>query len=154
MPKITALIHTLNHERVLGRALESLRPSDELLIVDHGSTDETLAIAREYGATIQRATTADAVVSEAASNEWLFCLSPLEALTEHLEASLFEWKLSDPAPHKSFAVELGEEASGHWQPLGFATRLVTRSYPRWREAYPCDDPTAPRLEGMLLRFRE
>jgi glycosyltransferase involved in cell wall biosynthesis len=37
MPQLTALIHTHNDELRLGRALESLRPCDELLIFDHGS---------------------------------------------------------------------------------------------------------------------
>ena len=51
MPPITGL-QTHNDARHLGRALESLRPCDEILILDRGSTDHTLRVAREYGATI------------------------------------------------------------------------------------------------------
>ncbi len=53
MPPITAFLHTHNDARHLGRALESLRPCDEILIIDHGSTDSTLRVAREYGAAIR-----------------------------------------------------------------------------------------------------
>ena len=54
MPPITALLHTSNDGLRLGRALETLLPCAEILIVDHHSTDDTLRIVREYGAHILR----------------------------------------------------------------------------------------------------
>ena len=47
---ITALIITLNGERLLDRCLESLSFCDRILIVDSFSSDATERIAREYGA--------------------------------------------------------------------------------------------------------
>ena len=47
--KITATIITLNEERNIARAIESLRCSDEILIVDSGSVDRTVELARETG---------------------------------------------------------------------------------------------------------
>jgi glycosyltransferase involved in cell wall biosynthesis len=41
MAKLTALVHTHNDERRIGRAIESLRACDEILVIDHGSTDDT-----------------------------------------------------------------------------------------------------------------
>src|ERR1700722_12016172 len=52
MPSITARLHTSNSGFHLGRSLETLHPCAEILIVDHQSHDETLRIAREYGARI------------------------------------------------------------------------------------------------------
>src|SRR5215813_4464897 len=50
--KITALIHAQDNERSLGRALDSLRPCDEVIVVDHGSKHETAKVAREHGAKV------------------------------------------------------------------------------------------------------
>lgn len=47
---LTAVIITLNGERLLGRCLDSLAFCDRLLVVDSFSTDQTEAIARERGA--------------------------------------------------------------------------------------------------------
>src|SRR3989338_10280947 len=45
-------ILTLNSGKTLRRCLESLKNVAEIVICDGNSTDDTLAIAREYGATI------------------------------------------------------------------------------------------------------
>jgi glycosyltransferase involved in cell wall biosynthesis len=52
MPTITALLHTENDALRLGRCLETLYPCDHILVVDHGSRDSTVSIAREYGASV------------------------------------------------------------------------------------------------------
>ena len=52
MPKITALLHTHNDAMRLGRALDSLRPCDEVLIIDDNSEDNTSRVAHENGAHI------------------------------------------------------------------------------------------------------
>lgn len=52
-PKISLCMIVRNEERVLGECLRSARPwVDEILLVDTGSTDQTVEIAAEYGATI------------------------------------------------------------------------------------------------------
>ena len=50
--KITATIITLNEERNIARAIESLRCCDEILIVDSGSTDRTVELAENLGARV------------------------------------------------------------------------------------------------------
>ena len=47
MPSITALLHTENDALRLGRALETLYTCDDILIVDYGSRDATVRVARE-----------------------------------------------------------------------------------------------------------
>jgi glycosyltransferase involved in cell wall biosynthesis len=151
MPKLTALIHTHNDELRLGRALESLRPCDELLILDHGSQDGTANVAREYGARLLPA--ADAGLGSA-GHDWILCLLPTEALSEALEASLFEWKMAEHAPASAFSLTVREQAGDQWLSHQPTTRLVNRQIRPWTGSLPADDPQAQLLAGDLLRFRE
>lgn len=151
MPPLTALIHTHNDELRLGRALESLRPCDELLIFDHGSQDGTAAVAREYGARLLLA--ADAELRRA-KHDWILCLLPTEALSEGLEASLFEWKLAEHAASDAFSMALREQAGDEWLSHPPTTRLLNRQARRWTSQLPSDDPLAQLLAGDLLRFRQ
>ena len=78
MPPFTALLHTKNDALRLGRALETLVPCGEILVVDHHSADATGRIAREYGA---RLVAADSQANpqrylELARFDWIFCLDP------------------------------------------------------------------------------
>ena len=50
--KISATIITYNEERNLPRALESLRCADEIVVIDSGSTDRTVEIAKNLGARV------------------------------------------------------------------------------------------------------
>ena len=47
-----AIVICLNEERKIGRCLASLGWVDELVVVDGGSTDGTVLIARTHGATV------------------------------------------------------------------------------------------------------
>ncbi len=50
MPSVSVLVLTYNEEANLPACLESVRWSDDLHVVDSGSTDRTQEIAREFGA--------------------------------------------------------------------------------------------------------
>src|SRR5690242_11122498 len=106
MPKITAIIHTKNDALRIGRALDSLRACDEVLIVDHGSDDDTGKIAREHGSHVENAVpgVSHGTYLVDAKHDWILCLLPSESLSDGLEASLFEWKEKDPGDATGFAV--------------------------------------------------
>ena len=157
MPPITAFLHTRNDARHLGRALESLRPCDEILIVDHGSTDSTLRVAREYGAIIRNSGPTSSIAEHLAQarHEWILCLLPTETLTESLEATLFEWKLYNPADIaqiSSAAVVVKDEAKNSGAETVTSTRLVPKGWKRWDGPLPQHDPRSTLLQGHLLRF--
>ncbi len=155
MPPISAILHTLNDGLRLGRALETLRPCDELLVIDHGSTDQTLRIAREYAATIRTASQSAVDPLQWARHDWLFCLLPSESLSEALEATLFEWTLKDArevieVPAASLGVR--EETERGWSQAQRATRLIPRTWSLWAGQLPAFDARAAMLQGDLLRF--
>lgn len=157
MPAITALLHTENDALRLGRALETLRPCDEIVVVDHGSHDATLQIAREYGARMLpfRSGAAPSQYLQSVRHEWILCLDPRESLTEGLEASLFEWKSELPlqVTGVAFSVFLREETAGGWISIPSPqTRLIPRGWNSWKGYLPAADPSAPAMEGELLRF--
>jgi glycosyltransferase involved in cell wall biosynthesis len=151
MVRLTGLIHTHDDGARLGRTLESLRPCDDLIVVDHGSSDDTLRVAREYGARLVplSAGGSDEVLR---ASEWILSVLPTEALTEGLEAALYEWKLGNPRPEDAFAVDIREERDGEWSPVGVSTRLVSRIASDWRRELPPARNPAALLDGILLRF--
>jgi glycosyltransferase involved in cell wall biosynthesis len=161
MPAITALLHTRNDALSLGRALETLLPCDEIVVVDHGLNYATRRIAREYGARVVSASP-DITPSRClhfARHDWILCLEPRESLTEALAASLFEWKAewkpqSQSLPETTaFSVFLREETSDGWQTNPTPqTRLVPRTWSHWQGLLPATEPSAVTLEGALLRF--
>ena len=153
MPTITALLHTHNDGLRIGRALEMLFPADELLIVDHGSWDATLEIAREYGARVLPATLGLKSL-ESVRGDWILALDPRESITEALAASLFEWKFEAiPTDVRAYSIFRREETPTGWIENPTAqTRLVRADWNRWVSHLPEPDPTAVTLEGELLHF--
>jgi cellulose synthase/poly-beta-1,6-N-acetylglucosamine synthase-like glycosyltransferase len=157
MPTLTALVHTQDDAPRLGRALETLLPCDEILVVDHGSQDATRRIAREYGARVAAAVTG-AVPSQwsrIARCEWILCVEPSESLTEALVASLLEWKSRSHglSGGSAFSLYLREETSDGWREHPTPqTRIVPREWSRWQGRLPAPEPGAIALEGALLRF--
>jgi hypothetical protein len=158
MPPITALLHTANDALRLGRALETLLPCDEILIVDHDSADATRHIAREYGARIVAA--ADHARAshylDLARNDWIFCMVPSESLTESLQASLFEWSATPPqtvAGAPPFSICIRQQVGDAWQDFPvLETRLIPRGWNRWSGRLPAHEPSAIALQGELLLF--
>ncbi|MDQ1387707.1 MAG: hypothetical protein QOF56_1161 [Acidobacteriaceae bacterium] len=162
MPPITALLHTANDGLRLGRALETLLPCSEILIVDHDSADATRRIAHEYGARMVAADgdAAGTDYLDLAHHDWIFCLEPGESITESLQASLFEWAAlpsyditGGVAGGRAFSVCVREQIRKSWMELPVPeTRLIPRGWTRWRGRLPAHEASAIRLEGELLRF--
>src|SRR5437764_14604353 len=121
MPKISALIHT-NHDDAhrLGRTLESLRCCDEILVVDHSPGKDTEKISHQYGATFKQSIVGvdDGAYAFDCRHDWIFCLLPNETVSEALEATVLEWKHSDPEKIPGYAISIREQRQEGWQELG------------------------------------
>jgi glycosyltransferase involved in cell wall biosynthesis len=94
---ISATIITLNEERNIERAIASLRCCDEILVVDSGSTDQTVEIALRHGARVLRcpwrgyAAQKNYAAAEAV-HDWILSIDADEAVSEELEAEIYRIK--------------------------------------------------------------
>lgn len=157
MPKFTALLHTHNDALRLGRALDSLRPCDEVLIIDEDSGDDTERIAREHGAHFKKSipgVTAAAYAHDAA-HEWVLCLRPNESLSDDLEAALFEWKEREEDPNVAcLGITIRKENGAGWEKLPPEVRLVNRGRMNWVGEMPPNEACDVVLSGDLLSFEK
>ncbi len=99
--KISAAIITYNEERNIARALESLRCCDEIVVVDSGSTDRTVELATKLGARVldmawRGYAGQKNYASECCENDWVLSLDADEALSEALEAEIWQIKKNGP----------------------------------------------------------
>ena|SRR5215510_8189668 len=155
MPKISALVHICNHDLQPGRALESLRSCDELLVVEHGCTEESIRIAREHGARIIKGVNGvdRGAYAQDARHDWILCLQPTESVAEDLEASLLEWKQSEPEQELlGYNIRIREQNGTQWKVLPAELRLANRNKIKWTGDCPPETPDAPSLAGHILRI--
>jgi glycosyltransferase involved in cell wall biosynthesis len=144
MPPISATIITHNEAANVVRAIRSLDCADEILVVDSGSTDETVKIAARLGArTIVHpwegfAAQKSFAVTQA-SHDWILSLDADEELNEEARAAVREWKQSVPA---AAAYQFARRAQylgrwilhSGWYP-DWKIRLFDRSKARWAGDY-------------------
>lgn len=154
--KLSALIHTQNNERTLGRTLESLHAVDEIVVVDHHSSDKTEKIAKQYGARVIKAV---AGVDRGAYTvdckyDWVLCVLPNETLSEGLEASIFEWKRRGEADAPGFLVNVRKQSGEAWQAENAQMRIADRNKINWQGLFPSSPSDVNALSGDLLRFED
>ena len=166
MIKVTATIVTLNEERNLPRALESLRCADEIVVVDSGSTDRTCEIAAEHGARFivepWRGYAGQKTFATAqASHNWVLSLDADEALDETLEAEMQAWKIAGKGNEIAYSMPRFTQYLGRWiDHSGWypdrKIRLYHRNHAAWvgeyvHESVKANGPVGT-FEGKILHF--
>ena len=163
--KISATIITLNEERKIARAIESLRCCDEILILDSGSIDRTVELAANLGARIIEAgwrgyAGQKNAAAEQASHDWILSLDADEALSEALEAEILSLKKAGPR-FDAYTMPRLAQYLGRWiYHSGWypdrKIRLYDRRRGRWvgdfvHESVRSDGPVG-KLENDILHF--
>ena len=163
--KITATIITLNEERNIARAIESLRCCDEILIVDSGSVDRTVELAEKLGVRVIEAGWRGYAgqknwAAEQASHDWILSLDADEALSEPLEAEILALKKTGPR-FDAYTMPRLARYLGRWiLHSGWypdrKVRLYDRRKARWIGDF-VHESVVPqgklgRLEGNILHF--
>lgn len=92
-PRLSACIITFNEADRLADCLASLAFCDEIIVVDSGSTDATVAIARQAGARVferpfEGFRSQKQFAIEQATHDWVLCLDADERVDETLRASI------------------------------------------------------------------
>ena len=100
--KLSVVIPTLNCAPGLKNTLESVKWSNEIIVVDMGSIDETLAIAKKHGAKIYKQIPKEGNFDqnrlfgmEKATGDWILKLDSDEILSEKLQEEIKEFLQND-----------------------------------------------------------
>jgi glycosyltransferase involved in cell wall biosynthesis len=165
VPKLSVIVITRNEAADLARALESVRWADELIVVDSGSTDGTVVVARRFTDRITVRPWPGYVeqknfAASLATNDWIFSLDADERVTPELAAAIQAAMSSDPA-HAGYQMTrvtwyLGTWIrSTDWYP-DHQLRLYDKRRARWAGQYVHEhvvvEGTTGRLAGELQHF--
>lgn len=137
-----------NNDATIGRTLESVRGlASEIVAVDSGSTDGTIALLEQYGARIIRSPWLGHVKTkqlalEACQQPWILCIDSDESVEPDLAQSIRgAVERNDPAlgalQLNRKVYYMGRPLNHAWQPE-WRTRLVRRARAHWTGLDPHD----------------
>lgn len=141
--RVSAIVITKNAESTIRRCLESVRWTDEIVVVDSGSTDRTLDMCRELGAKVHQ--TADWPgygpqknrALDLATGDWVLSLDSDEWVTPELRAEIGR-AIAGPGDKAAFALPRRSSFCGRfmrhsgWWP-DYVRRLFRRGTARFSD---------------------
>ena len=166
MPAVSATIITLNEAEHVADAVASLSWADEVIVVDCGSTDDTVAIASRNGARVEfRAWTGwidqKNFAASLARNNWIFSLDADERVSPELAQEIRALLQTDP-PIGAYRMPRVTFHLGRWIRTtdfypDYQARLYDRRAARWRgkyvhESVALDEGRPGQLRGEVLHY--
>jgi glycosyltransferase involved in cell wall biosynthesis len=141
VPNLSVTIITLNEAEHIAPAIDSASWADEIVVVDSGSTDGTVDLARAKGASVSTRAWSGYVdqknyAAGLARNDWIFSLDADERIPAPLATEIRTLLASEPAL-RGFRVPRVTFHLGRWMRTtdfypDFQTRLYDRRNARWR----------------------
>jgi glycosyltransferase involved in cell wall biosynthesis len=164
---ISVVIITKNEAHVIANTLQSLQPiTKDVVIVDSGSTDDTLTICRQFNTTIIETGWAGYGINknkgiDAAKNDWILSLDADEAIDDALKQSLQQ--LSLQVENEVFNIRFKNFFCGKWIRFGEwgfdkHIRLFNRRKVKWNTAEVHENLVLPAdvkitlLQGHILHY--
>jgi glycosyltransferase involved in cell wall biosynthesis len=139
--RVTATIIALNEAEHIAAAIDSVSWADEIVVVDSGSTDGTIDIARARGARVSARAWTGYVdqknhAASLASHDWIVSLDADERVTPELAAEIQTLLQSEPA-RRGYRVPRVTFHLGRWIRTtdfypDYQARLYDRRAGRWR----------------------
>jgi glycosyltransferase involved in cell wall biosynthesis len=147
MQPISVVIITFNEEQNIARCLNSVRSlADEIIVLDSYSTDNTVSIARSFGAIVYFEKFRGYIgqknlAMQFATHNYVLSLDADEALDDHLAASILEEKKS--LLHRAYSMNRCTNYCGRFIRHGLwypdkKTRLFDRRVAKWGGLNPHD----------------
>jgi glycosyltransferase involved in cell wall biosynthesis len=166
VPKVSVTIITLNEAAHVAAAIDSASWADEIVLVDCGSSDETVSIARAKGARVETRAWTGYVdqknfAAGLASNDWIFSLDADERIPPSLAGEV-RTVLGSDSPHRGYRVPRVTFHLGRWIRTtdfypDYQTRLYDRRAARWygqyvHESVTVDAGSTGRLTNELQHY--
>ena len=158
MPRVSVTIITLNEAAHIAAAITSAAWADEVVVVDSGSTDETVAIARQAGAKVLTRDWTGYIdqknfAAGAAANDWIFSLDADERVPKALADEVRRLLATDPPLHGYRGPRVTFHL-GRWIRTtdfypDFQTRLYDRRHARWNGRYVHESVSVDGPSGRL-----
>jgi glycosyltransferase involved in cell wall biosynthesis len=165
--KISVVIITKNEAHIIANTLQSLQKvTDDIIIVDSGSTDDTVIICKKYNANVIETDWLGYGVNKnkginAAKHDWILSLDADEAIDEELLQSLLQLALAND--EEVFEIRFKNFFCNKWIRFGewgfdWHIRLFNRKKVQWNTAAVHESLVFPKgvittkLKGNILHY--
>lgn len=159
MPKLSVTVITKNEAEHIGAALQSVAWADEIVVVDSRSTDDTVAIARQYTDRVEIRDWPGYVAQKnyaasTAAHDWILSIDADERVTTELADEIRAILAGAPA-HAAYRLPRVTWHLGRWVRTtdwypDFQIRLYDRRAGRWAGRYVHE---SVKVDGRVGRLR-
>lgn len=123
MAKVSVLIPSYNSEKHIRPTLESVKWAEEILVCDSFSTDQTLSIAKEYGARIIQHEYINSARQKnwaipQAKHEWILIVDTDEVLDSELQEEIKRLMSSEVPAYDGYKIARKNFIYGKWVRFG------------------------------------
>jgi len=165
---LSCFIRTLNEAGRIGKVLDvASRLADEIIIVDSGSTDDTVKVAQSYGArVIQHAWLGNGfqkrIGEDACQNDWVLDIDADEVLSDELVMSIREAFSVGLSPIGGYLLKIAfvMPVGAPWLDFSLARRLKlyrksafrSPAHKAWDQPEVSENVKLPTLKGVILHY--